>query len=166
MGPSLPLGDHLNAGWVGERWKPCRIWANGGLATIRSKSVWKKCQVRIASKQATCGYFDSIPFAHILRMKKPLTFPTDGRSGDEAVHFSSEWALRGMELLIFSQRMCTWWTRGGSMAPRAGGPSRNVADVPRGRAGGLVRARTDAGESTRCCDKTFRINDTEQYRAR
>ncbi len=101
MGSRLPLGDHLNAGWVGGRWKPCRIWADGGLATIRSKSARKNHLERMAGNPATCGYSDGIPFAHFLSTKKPLTFPTSGRSGGEGVHFSIEWALGEMVLFIF-----------------------------------------------------------------
>ncbi len=47
----------------------------------------------MADDPATCGYSDGIPFAHFLSTKKPLTFPTSGRSGGEGVHFSIEWAL-------------------------------------------------------------------------
>ena len=101
MGIFLPFGDHLNAEREGKRRKPCRIWADGGSATIRSKSVWKIRLERMAGNPATCGYSDGILFAHFLSTKKPLTFPTSGRSGGEGVHFSIEWALGGMELFIF-----------------------------------------------------------------
>ena len=102
MGIFLPFGDHLNAEREGKRRKPCRIWADGGSATIRSKSERKNHLKRMAGNPATCGYSDGIPFAHFLSTKKPLTFPTSGRSGGEGVHFSIEWALGGMEPPIFS----------------------------------------------------------------
>ena len=95
-----------------------------------------------------------------------------GARGNGSVHFSSEWALGEMVLFIFPTGG-PLMDREGPMAPRAGGPAvrgavlqeappRTVADVPRGRAGALVRARTGAEELTMCCDRTFRINDKEQ----
>ena len=126
MGIFLPFGDHLNAEREGKRRKPCRIWADGGSATIRSKSVWKIRLERMAGNPATCGYSDGIPFAHFLSTKKPLTFPTSGRSGGEGVHFSIEWALGEMEPLIFSNG---WASDGpgrpdGPMSGRPGRPRR------------------------------------------
>ena len=101
MGIFLPFGDHLNAEREGKRRKPCRIWADGGSATIRSKSVWKIRLERMAGNPATCGYSDGIPFAHFLSTKKPLTFPASGHPRGGGVHFSIEWALGEMVLLIF-----------------------------------------------------------------
>ena len=101
MGIFLPFGDHLNAEREGKRRKPCRIWADGGSATIRSKSARENRLERMTGNPATCGYSDGIPFAHFLSTKKPLTFPTSGRSGGEGVHFSIEWALEEMVLFIF-----------------------------------------------------------------
>lgn len=132
MGSRRPSGDHLNAERAGWRREPRRIWADGGLATIRSKSVRKYRLGRMAANPATCGHSDGIPFAHILRMKKPLTFPTDGRSGDRGVHFFIEWALWGMELFVFSTDGPRWteearWLREREARPSAVPCSRRPA---------------------------------------
>ena len=100
-GSRLPLADHLNAEREGWCRKPCRIWADGGSATIRSKSARENRLERMTGNPATCGYSDGIPFAHFLRTKKPLTFPASGRPRGGGVHFSIEWALGGMEPFAF-----------------------------------------------------------------
>ena len=179
MGSRLPLGDHLNAGWgpAPTRRSFERRMGGRALETMQNMGRWgprdhplEKCVEKMPSADCKQAGYLRIFRQHPIRSYFAY---------EKTTHFSNGWALRGRSRSFFqrmgtqghgaahfSQRMCTWWTRGGSMAPRAGGPSRNVADVPRGRAGALVRARTDAGESTRCCDNTFRINDTEQYRVR
>ncbi len=176
MGSCLPLGDHLNAEREGKRRKPCRIWADGGSATIRSKSVWKIRLERMAGNPATCGYSDGILFAHFLSTKKPLTFPTSGRSGGEGVHFSIEWALGEWCYSSFRRMGPDGAERpDGAASGRPGRPRRHASGSPaaeRSRCsartcrGSRLHACGSAGESTRCCDKTFRINDTEQYRVR
>ena len=152
MGIFLPFGDHLNAEREGKRRKPCRIWADGGSATIRSKSVWKIRLERMAGNPATCGYSDGIPFAHFLSTKKPLTFPTSGRSGGEGVHFSIEWAL--------GEWCCSSFRRmGPDGAERPDGPMSGRTGRPRRHASGRPVA-----ERGRCSTRTCGGSRSRAYR--
>ncbi len=109
---------------------------------------------------------------------------------EKAAHFSNEWAFGGRRSSFFHRmgargnsavHLSNGWAPDGPgrpdgpMSGRTGRPRRHASGSPaadrsrcsaRTYRGSRLHACGSAGESTRCCDKTFRINDTEQYRVR